>query len=143
MGSIGGGGRYDALTGMFGLKGLTGAGISFGADRIYDVLLELNLFASIETEASTKILLVNFGTSFEAYLLPILQHLRELGVGAEIYPSAVKLAKQLKYADDKKIPYVLLVGEDEMETGILKLKNMLEGTQESIVLEQLIEKFKP
>ncbi len=139
MGSIGGGGRYDDLTGMFGLKGITGAGISFGADRIYDVLEELNLFPS-EAEQSTRILISNFDAATERYALPILQQLRAKGVAAELYPAAAKLKKQLAYADTRKIPYVLLIGEEEMQHNLLTLKNMETGEQEKITPENLLLK---
>lgn len=141
MGSIGGGGRYDDLTGMFGLKGLTGAGISFGADRIYDVLEELNLFPE-STSKTTKLLITNFDAEAEAYALPIIQALREHHIAAELYPAAAKLKKQLSYADGKNIPYVVLIGSDEMQTGELTLKDMLAGSQEKIGLTALIERFK-
>jgi histidyl-tRNA synthetase len=138
MGSIGGGGRYDDLTGMFGLKGITGVGISFGADRIYDVLLELNLFPETAT-AGTKVLISNFDEAAESYALPLLHKLREAGIAAELYPSAAKLKKQMSYADDKHIPYVLLIGSDEMLSGLLTLKNMHTGEQKKLKSEEIIE----
>ncbi|WP_069659545.1 histidine--tRNA ligase [Arcticibacter eurypsychrophilus] len=141
MGSIGGGGRYDDLTGMFGLKGLTGAGISFGADRIYDVLEELNLFPA-GTSSTTEVLITNFDEQAEQYALPIIQALRDQNIAAELYPSAAKLKKQMSYADDKHIPYVVLIGSDEMLSGKLTLKNMQQGTQESLTKEELITKLK-
>lgn len=131
MGSIGGGGRYDDLTGMFGLKGLTGAGISFGADRIYDVLLELNLFPE-SAAAGTKVLISNFDAAAELYALPVLQQFREAGIAAELYPTSAKLKKQMSYADDKRIPYVVLIGSDEMQTAELTLKNMQSGDQQKL-----------
>ena len=131
MGSIGGGGRYDDLTGMFGLKGLTGVGISFGADRIYDVLEELGRFPT-QTEQSTKVLFSNFDKLSELYALPLLQQLRRSGVAAEIYPAATKLKKQLTYADAKRIPYVVLIGEEEMQKGLLSLKDMQTGEQRKL-----------
>jgi len=137
MGSIGGGGRYDDLTGMFGLSDLTGVGISFGADRIYDVLEELNLFPE-STSESTKVLISNFDSAAESYALPLLQQLRNAGISAEIYPSSAKLKKQMSYADDKKIPFVILIGSEEMETGLLSLKNMKSGEQQKITAEQII-----
>jgi len=137
MGSIGGGGRYDDLTGMFGLSDLTGVGISFGADRIYDVLEELNLFPE-STSESTKVLISNFDSLAEKYALPLLQQLRNAGISAEIYPSSAKLKKQMSYADDKNIPFVILIGSEEMETGLLSLKNMKSGEQEKITIEQII-----
>jgi histidyl-tRNA synthetase len=138
MGSIGGGGRYDDLTGMFGLSDLTGVGISFGADRIYDVLEELNLFPE-STSESTKVLLSNFDEEAEVYALPLLQKLRTAGISAEIYPSSSKLKKQMTYADDKNIPFVILIGSDEMESGLLTLKNMKSGEQQKLSSEQIIE----
>lgn len=141
MGSIGGGGRYDDLTGMFGLKDLTGVGVSFGADRIYDVLEELNIFPHAGS-ASTKLLIVNFQESLEAYALPLMYRLREAGVAVELYPAAVKLKKQMSYADSKGIPYVLLVGDEEAGSGQLSLKNMESGEQEKLTIDELIEKLK-
>ncbi|MFA5243749.1 MAG: histidine--tRNA ligase [Pedobacter sp.] len=137
MGSIGGGGRYDDLTGMFGLSDLTGVGISFGADRIYDVLEELNLFPESTTE-STKALISNFDAQAEKYALPLLQQIRNAGISAEIYPSSAKLKKQMAYADDKNIPYVILIGSDEMESGLLTLKNMKTGEQQKATVEEII-----
>ncbi len=136
MGSIGGGGRYDDLTGMFGLSDLTGVGISFGADRIYDVLEELKLFPQSASE-STKVLISNFDEKAEKYALPLLQTLREKGISAEIYPSSAKLKKQMTYADDKNIPFVILIGSDEMETGLLSLKNMKSGEQQKLTSEEI------
>src|SRR5690606_25860840 len=115
MGSIGGGGRYDDLTGMFGLKGLTGVGVSFGADRIYDVLEELNLYPS-SNSTSTKVLIVNFDKTLESFTLPLLAALRKEDIAAELYPTAAKLKKQMSYADAKQIPYVLLIGDEEKES---------------------------
>ena len=137
MGSIGGGGRYDDLTGMFGLSDLTGVGISFGADRIYDVLEELKLFPESASE-STRVLISNFDQQAERYALPLLQKLRNAGISAEIYPSSVKLKKQMNYADDKNIPWVILIGSEEMETGLLSLKNMKSGEQQKLPAEQII-----
>lgn len=138
MGSIGGGGRYDDLTGMFGLSDLTGVGISFGADRIYDVLEELKLFPESASE-STRVLISNFDEVAEKYALPLLNILRDKGISAEIYPSSAKLKKQMTYADDKNIPFVILIGSDEMETGLLTLKNMKSGEQQKLATEQIIE----
>ncbi len=137
MGSIGGGGRYDDLTGMFGLKDLTGVGISFGADRIYDVLDELGLFPEASAE-STRVMISNFDQDAEKYALPLLRKLRESGINSEIYPSSAKLKKQLNYADDKKIPYVILIGSEEMESGMLSLKNMKSGDQQKLSIDQII-----
>jgi histidyl-tRNA synthetase len=136
MGSIGGGGRYDDLTGMFGLSDLTGVGISFGADRIYDVLEELKLFPQ-STSESTRVLISNFDEKAEKYALPLLQTLREKGISAEIYPSSAKLKKQMTYADDKNIPFVILIGSDEMETGLLSFKNMKSGEQQKLTTEEI------
>ncbi len=131
MGSIGGGGRYDDLTGMFGLKGLTGVGISFGADRIYDVLEELALFPE-STAQSTKVLISNFDKLAELYALPLLKKLRAVDVAVELYPTQAKLKKQLAYADAKRIPYVILIGEEEIQHGLLSLKDMQTGEQKKL-----------
>ncbi|RZL19242.1 MAG: histidine--tRNA ligase family protein, partial [Pedobacter sp.] len=136
MGSIGGGGRYDDLTGMFGLKGLTGVGISFGADRIYDVLEELGLFPAA-AEQSTTVLISNFDSDAEKYALPLLQQLRAAGIASELYPSAAKLKKQMAYADAKKIPFVILIGSDEITAGMVTLKNMETGAQEQLKLNDV------
>lgn len=141
MGSIGGGGRYDDLTGMFGLKNLTGAGISFGADRIYDVLEELKLFPEATAE-TTKVLISNFDEEAELYALPLLQQLRTAGIAAELYPSSAKLKKQMSYADGKSIPYVILIGSDEMQSGLLTLKDMKSGEQAKLQVDEIIEKIK-
>ncbi|WP_164109440.1 MULTISPECIES: histidine--tRNA ligase [Sphingobacterium] len=138
MGSIGGGGRYDDLTGMFGLKNLTGVGVSFGADRIYDVLEELDLFPGTVI-SSSKVLIVNFDKSLECYTIPLLARLRQEGIAVELYPIVAKLKKQMSYADAKKIPFVLLVGEEEVESNVLTLKNMESGEQIKIQLPALIE----
>lgn len=138
MGSIGGGGRYDDLTGMFGFQGLTGVGISFGADRIYDVLLELNLFPE-STTTGTQVLLTNFDQSGEDFSLALLQSLRQKGISAELYPVAVKLKKQLAYANQKKIPFVVLLGTEELEAGVITLKNMLSGEQQKMTADSLLE----
>jgi histidyl-tRNA synthetase len=141
MGSIGGGGRYDDLTGMFGLKDLTGVGISFGADRIFDVLEELNLFPKSAAQG-TKVLISNFDDAAELYALPILQQLRAQGIAAELYPSSSKLKKQMSYADGKNIPYVILIGGDEIQSGLLTLKNMESGDQEKLDISSIIEKLR-
>lgn len=141
MGSIGGGGRYDDLTGMFGLKGLTGVGVSFGADRIYDVLQELNLFPE-STAAGARVLISNFDGAAERYALPILQRLRKADIAAELYPSSAKLKKQMSYADDKHIPYVILIGSDEMQSGLLTLKNMKSGEQQKLAVAAIVELLK-
>ncbi|QEC51781.1 histidyl-tRNA synthetase [Anseongella ginsenosidimutans] len=136
MGSLGGGGRYDDLTGMFGLSGLTGVGISFGADRIFDVMEELKLFPPAAA-LGTRLLITNFDKEGELYALELLQQLRNKDVAVELYPSPVKLQKQFKYADARNIPYVLIIGPEEMETGELTLKNMKSGEQEKITAAAL------
>lgn len=140
IGSIGGGGRYDDLTGMFGLKGLTGAGISFGADRIYDVLEELDLFPA-STDQSTQVLICCFDAEAEAFALPLLQDLRANNVNAELYPAGTKIKKQMDYANNKQIPYVILIGTEEMQSGELSFKNMQSGEQEKLTSAQIIAKF--
>jgi histidyl-tRNA synthetase len=137
MGSIGGGGRYDDLTGMFGLKNLSGVGISFGADRIYDVLEELNVFPK-NTNETTKVLIINFDDDAEKFALPILSQLRAAGIATELYPEATKLKKQLGYADAKHIPYVILIGSEEMASGLLSLKNMHTGEQSTLTIQALL-----
>ncbi|MDQ1140543.1 histidine--tRNA ligase [Pedobacter agri] len=141
MGSIGGGGRYDDLTGMFGLKDLTGVGVSFGADRIYDVLEELNLFPAA-AEVGAKVLISNFDVAAEKYALPILQQLRSAGISAELYPSSAKLKKQMAYADAKNIPYVILIGGDEMASGALTLKDMQSGEQKKLTVLGILDVLK-
>ena len=137
MGSICGGGRYDDLTGVFGLPGVSGVGISFGADRIYDVLLSLNGFPDNEV-SGTRVLFVNFGEKEEKYCLRLAAQLRESGIVTEIYPDQGKMKKQLKYADQKRIPYVVMIGEDEINSGSLTVKNMKSGDQTTLTIEQLI-----
>lgn len=141
MGSITGGGRYDDLTGIFGLKNMSGVGISFGADRIFDVMSQLDLFPKDNT-TTTQILFVNFGSREEKYCLPLLKQLRALGINAEIYPEASKMKKQMAYADRKGIPFVALVGENEMQESIVSLKNMATGEQVNIKTGELAEKLK-
>ena len=141
MGSISGGGRYDNLTGIFGLQGVSGVGISFGADRIYDVLTELNLFPEKNGDI-TEVIFLNFGPKEERYCLPYLQQLRRNGVNAEIYPDSAKLQKQMKYADQRGIPVVVMAGEDEMNNKCFTVKFMKEGRQEKVEAEKLIEIIK-
>lgn len=138
MGSIVGGGRYDNLTGVFGMPDVSGVGISFGADRIYDCLEELNLFPD-QISASTTIIFANFGTQEAKQCLQYAKILRSKGIKTEIYPEEVKLQKQMKYANDKKIPYVALLGQKEIEEGVIVLKNMISGEQTSLTLEQIID----
>ena len=137
MGSIGGGGRYDDLTGIFGLKDMPGVGISFGLDRIYLVAEELDLFPNLEA-GFTQVLFVNFGETEANYCLKALQYLRKQGVNSELYPDTAKMKKQMNYANKKGIPFVVLVGEDEMSSGLLTVKNMTDGTQSTMKLEDLV-----
>ena len=138
MGSITGGGRYDNLTGVFGMEGVSGVGISFGADRIYDVLNQLELYPETSVE-QTKILFVSFGEKELMYSLPWLNSLRAKGINAEIYPEPAKMKKQMSYADNKKIPFVAIVGETEMNEGKVMLKNMKTGEQALASLDEVIE----
>lgn len=140
MGSICGGGRYDDLTGVFGLKDVSGVGVSFGADRIYDVMEQLNNFPK-EIIASTKVLFVNFGEKEEKYCLPLLQKLRANEINAEIFPESAKMKKQMTYANNKNIPIVVLVGESEMEKGLLTVKDMISGEQSEMKFEELLQKL--
>jgi histidyl-tRNA synthetase len=141
MGSIGGGGRYDDLTGMFGLKGLTGVGISFGADRIYDVLEELNLFPDAASQ-STQVLICCFDADGEQYAFPLVQKLRGNNINAELYPAGAKIKKQLDYANSKQIPYTIVIGSDEIQSGLLAFKNMASGVQEKLSAEEIINRLK-
>ncbi|MEQ8624679.1 MAG: histidine--tRNA ligase [Vicingaceae bacterium] len=141
MGSICGGGRYADLTGIFGLPNTSGVGVSFGADRIFDVMEELNLFPGA-LSAATQVLFVNFGAKEAAYCLPILERLRDEGIAAELYPDSAKLKKQMKYADQKQIPAVIMVGEDEMKSGNLSLKNMISGEQQKLTVDELLKQLK-
>ena len=139
MGSITGGGRYDNLTGIFGMPGLSGVGISFGADRIYDVLNTLDLYPK-EAVHATQVLFINFGEQETAFCIPLVAQLRKAGIRTEIYPDAVKMKKQMSYANAKQIPFVALVGENEMNTGKVTLKNMTTGEQSQVDVNELIEK---
>lgn len=138
MGSITGGGRYDNLTGIFGLPGLSGVGISFGADRIYDVLNALDLYPK-EAVNATQVLFINFGEKETGYCLPILASVRQAGIRAEIFPDKVKMKRQMSYANAKGIPFVALAGEDEMSEGKVTLKDMESGKQLLVTAEQLVE----
>jgi len=137
IGSITGGGRYDNLTGIFGMPGISGVGISFGADRIFDVLNQLDLYPK-EAVTGTRILFVNFGTSEVAYCLPLLAKLRDAGISAEIYPDSSKMKKQMAYANAKAVPFVAMVGENEMNEGKVMLKNMATGEQSLLSVDELI-----
>ena len=141
MGSITGGGRYDNLTGIFGLPGLSGVGISFGADRIYDVLNALDLYPK-EAVNSTQVLFINFGETETAYCLPIVGKLRQAGIRSEIFPDNAKMKKQMSYANAKNIPFVVLAGENEMAAGKVTLKNMESGEQTLVTAEKLIATVK-
>lgn len=141
MGSITGGGRYDNLTGIFGLPGLSGVGISFGADRIYDVLNALDLYPK-EAVNSTQVLFINFGETETAYCLPIVRKLRQAGIRSEIFPDKAKMKKQMSYANAKNIPFVVLAGENEMAAGKVTLKNMESGEQTLVTAEELIAAVK-
>ncbi|RGN48174.1 MULTISPECIES: histidine--tRNA ligase [unclassified Bacteroides] len=141
IGSITGGGRYDNLTGVFGMDGVSGVGISFGADRIFDVLNQLDLYPK-EAVNSTQLLFVNFGEKEAAYCLPILAKAREAGVRSEIYPDSAKMKKQMSYANDKNIPFVAIVGENEMNEGKVMLKDMVKGEQSLVSPEELINLIK-
>ena len=136
MGSITAGGRYDNLTGIFGLPGVSGVGISFGADRIYDVLTELDLFPK-ELQSTTQVLFATFGTDELHYALKWAKELRAKGIAVEVYPEPTKMKKQMGYADDKHIPYVAIVGGDEMASQTVMLKNMATGEQKQVKLEEL------
>ncbi len=138
IGSITGGGRYDNLTGIFGMPGLSGVGISFGADRIFDVLNQLDLYPK-EAINTTKLLFVNFGEKEADFCLEVLKQVREAGISAEIYPESVKMKKQMSYANAKQIPFVALVGETEMQEQKVTLKNMESGDQSMLSIDQLIE----
>ncbi len=138
IGSITGGGRYDNLTGVFGMDGVSGVGISFGADRIFDVLNQLDLYPK-DALLTTQLLFVNFGEKEEAYLLPIIAKVRAAGIRTELYPESAKMKKQMGYADTKKIPFVAIVGETEMEERKINLKNMITGEQKPATLEELID----
>lgn len=138
IGSLTGGGRYDDLTGIFGLKGVSGVGISFGADRIFDVMENLNRFPE-DTASSVKLMFVNFGQKEEKYCLSVLQQLRQKGINSEIFPDSSKMKKQMKYADSNKIPYVALAGENEMIENKFTLKNMETGDQQLVTAEELLK----
>lgn len=140
MGSIGGGGRYDDLTGIFGLKNVSGVGVSFGAERIYDVMEELDLFPA-ETTESLQLLFVSFDEASHRYAFNWLNKIRAAAIRADLYPEPVKMGKQMKYADARNVKYVAIVGSEEMANNTVMLKNMKTGEQEAVVLSNLIEKF--
>lgn len=138
MGSITGGGRYDNLTGIFGMPGISGVGISFGADRIYDVLNTLDLYPK-EITTDTQLLFINFGEKETCYCLPVVAKARQNGIRTEMFPDAAKMKKQMAYANANAIPYVALAGDDEIQKGVVTLKNMETGEQKQVTPEQLIE----
>ena len=140
IGSVSGGGRYDNLTGAFGHPGLSGVGISFGVDRIYDVMEELKLFPATAHQ-STKVLIVCFDAEARVVGLPLLSRLRAAGISAEAYPDLTKVKKQLDYANARQIPYVVLIGSEEIQTGQLSVKNMITGEQQKLTAEELLELF--
>ena len=141
IGSITGGGRYDNLTGIFGMPGLSGVGISFGADRIYDVLNQLDLYPK-DSVTTTQLLFINFGEKETSYCLNIINKVRARGIRAEIFPDAAKMKKQMSYANAKQIPYVVLAGENEIAEGKVTLKNMETGEQQMVTTDELIEKVR-
>ena len=141
IGSITGGGRYDNLTGIFGMPGISGVGISFGADRIYDVLNQLDLYPSEVTTVS-RVLFINFGEEETDYCLRILAKIRAEGIRGEIYPDAVKMKKQMQYANQKCIPYVALAGETEVKAGKVTLKDMETGFQHLLSVDELVDMLK-
>jgi histidyl-tRNA synthetase len=136
IGSVCGGGRYDNLTGVFGLPGVSGVGVSFGAERIYDVMTRLDLFPK-ENRISTKVLFINFGKEEEAYILPVLKSIRGKGINSEIYPEPDKMKKQMNYANRRQIPFVVIAGESEIHQQKMILKNMLTGEQSMVTAEEL------
>jgi histidyl-tRNA synthetase len=140
IGSIGGGGRYDNLTGVFGLPGISGVGFSFGIDRIYDVMDELSLFPSRQ-ERSTQLLIANFGHEAEEFALGIITRFRNAGINTEVYPDNEKIKKQLNYANKKQIPYVLFIGAEELKAGKFPLKDMISGNQELLTIDEALQKL--
>ena len=141
IGSITGGGRYDNLTGIFGMPGLSGVGISFGADRIFDVLNQLDLYPK-EAVNTTQVLFVNFGEKEAQYSLPIIANLRKAGIRAEIYPDSAKMKKQMSYANAKEIPFVAIIGETEMNEGNVTIKNMTTGEQQPMAKDEIVNFFR-
>jgi histidyl-tRNA synthetase len=141
MGSLCGGGRYDDLTGIFGLEGVSGVGISFGADRIYDVLLDMGGFPK-DVLLSSMVMFINFGDEEVKYALPFLDRLRKAGIHAELYPDAVKMKKQLAWADNKNVPFIIMAGTKEIENGKFTLKNMESGEQELLDEDKILQRLK-
>jgi histidyl-tRNA synthetase len=141
IGSICGGGRYDNLTGVFGMEGVSGVGVSFGADRIYDVLSQLNLFDA-QAVPGTQVLILNFGNEEARFALKIRDQLTYLGISSEIYPDPVKLKKQMSYADTRKIPYILIAGEEEIRNNLVTVKIMSSGEQKKMTPDDLLSFLK-
>ena len=141
IGSITGGGRYDNLTGIFGMPGISGVGISFGVDRIYDVLNALDAYPK-DAQTGTQLLFINFGDKETAYVLPAVAKARQAGINTELFPDATKMKKQMAYANAKQIPFVVLAGENEINEGKLTLKNMATGEQQLVTIEELINSVK-
>ena len=140
IGSVSGGGRYDNLTGAFGMPGVSGVGISFGVDRIYDVMDELNLFPASAGQG-TQVLILPFDQQAQTVALPLLSQLRASGTAAEVYPDLAKVKKMLDYANARQIPYVVLIGSEEVQTGLFGLKNMVTGQQEKLMVEEIVKRF--
>ena len=140
IGSVSGGGRYDNLTGVFGMPGVSGVGISFGVDRLYDAMEELQAFPE-EAQISSKILLCHLDEAALHFALKTVYLLREKGIASEVYPDLSKLKKQLEYADRKKIPFTIVIGSDEMKSGTLAFKNMKTGEQHLLTLAEIVSKF--
>jgi histidyl-tRNA synthetase len=140
IGSICGGGRYDDLTGIFGLPGVSGVGISFGADRIYDVMSALNLFSE-DIDVTSRVLFINFGGEEEKYAISLLEKIRAAGIPAEIYPGSVRIKKQMVYANALSVPWVVMAGGEERESGMVTLKNMISGEQEKVAASDLINRL--
>ena len=138
MGSIGGGGRYDDLTSMFGMRDMSGVGISFGAERIYDVMEDEGLFPE-DVAKDLDVLLVAFDQESHLYAYDVVSKLRNNNIKADLYPEPAKMKKQMKYANDRQVPYVIVIGSDEVESGLLGLKNMKNGEQEKLTINHIIE----
>jgi len=141
IGSVSGGGRYDNLTGVFGLPGVSGVGFSFGVDRLYDAMEELKLFPQ-EAQISTQVLIAHFDEESKRFGLKVLQSLRENGIASEIYPDSVKIQKQLEFANKKMIPYTIVIGSEEVKSGMLAFKNMKTGEQQKLTIEKILDTFK-
>ncbi len=141
IGSVSGGGRYDNLTGVFGLPGVSGVGFSFGVDRLYDAMEELKLFPQ-EAQISTQVLIAHFDEESKRYGLKVLQALRENGIASEIYPDSVKIQKQLEFANKKMVPYTIVIGSEEVKNDILAFKNMKTGEQQKLTIEKILDTFK-